>query len=81
MKKTKEKISRAPDNAPRQGSALVQYTGLGLQMAVTFALGAWGGSKLDAWLGWTQPIGLVAGGLVTFFLVLYATIKKLTVRK
>ncbi|MCU0391227.1 MAG: AtpZ/AtpI family protein [Thermoflexibacter sp.] len=39
----------------QQYNSFVKYSSLASQMVVTLLLAAWGGQKLDAWLGMPKP--------------------------
>lgn len=75
-------MTRRPDEAPDSSSSgsspgafrqVGRYGGHGLTIAAATALFAWGGDRLDLWLG-TAPLFVILGALVGLgggFMVMY----------
>lgn len=59
-----------PKKPKKQLNPYARFTGAGIQMAVTIALGVWGGVKLDE-LWATKPIFTVVLSLFSVFGALY----------
>lgn len=71
MEKKKEKDGKKLPNA------ILKYTGMAVQMAVTIMLGVFGGRKLDAYYEMETPIFTLILSVVGVGAALYLTIKDL----
>lgn len=64
-------------NSP--SNSYLRYSGLAFQMMAAIALAAWGGTKLDQWLGWKFPVwtvGLLLAAVVGSLIGLVRSLPK-----
>ncbi|MBI3136544.1 MAG: AtpZ/AtpI family protein [Bacteroidetes bacterium] len=66
-----------PDKSKKSGvNPFLRFTGIAFQMGALIALGAWGGTELDAWAGNEKPIYTIILCLLAIGISLYLIIKE-----
>ena len=71
-------MSKDPKDKKNKTVNYMKYAGLGTQMAVILALGAWGGQKLDAHFG-NETQGITISLVLFLFLgIMYKLYKELS---
>ena len=65
-------------NSPKKTkiNPFLRFTGVAFQMGALIALGAWGGTELDAWAGNQKPIYTIILCLLAIGISLYLIIKE-----
>ncbi len=74
-----ETNGRKPPKKPLNDYA--RYSGMAVQMGVIIALGAWGGTKLDAYFGFKTPVITLVLTLLSVFIAIYLSIKDFIKKK
>lgn len=67
---------KQPESSKKKGNPFLRFTGLAFQMGVLIALGAWGGTELDAWAQNHKPVYTIILCLLAIAVSLYSIIKE-----